>query len=272
MCCGVGEDCTNDIDDDGDVWADCVDHSDCSVHGSESVCGLSDNFDQSPSCSWLSSECVGGVCDFTPYTEPVWANNHYGYNIPQSGYNSCRLTYISGSWVPFSCDPADPPSVSDIVLPSSVDQGVVDVNNAYGAGTVDRYELYAMCRLWHCSAGRNNDLPPYVADMENESYKARHCCPLGQYWNPDKKRCADTKTCYDPQDIDSYPCRADFATERAEWVDDVYGATTPGFEPLDCVQDSKLLAGDTKEVLCCPKWIGGKNDYAYSDIEYYIQG
>ncbi len=274
MCCGVSEDCRNNKDDDLNIWFDCVDNDVCTVTGSERPCGGSDNFLHDPTCSWLSAYCDNstGECDFTSYSLPRWESteNTYAYIIPQPGFELCEIIYLEGSWQAFNC----PPGIdqNDIVLPPTTDAAVATVNSQYAPLSTDRYELYAMCRLFHCSEGDDpeNPLPEYVPDMENNSYQARHCCPMGTYWDPVWELCQDFSECYDPDPM-LQPCNYDYNTEFGNWTEDVYNATNPMFNPQDCVIEQKLQAGLTEDTLCCPLWQGGQNTYDWSDLTYYVQ-
>ena len=257
---------------DHSMWFDCVDNNVCTSPGSESPCGISDNFEHNPTCEWLSSECDANGCDFTAYSEPNWNDllQTYAYLLPQTGFPNCQLRFVSGSWVATNC----PPGVdeSDIVLPPSVDDAVVAVNTAYASQglSTDKYELYAMCRLFHCSAGKDGDLPPFVDDMAVNSYLARHCCPMGTYWDPSIQECQDFTECYDPDPAEK-PCQYDFNNDFEQWLEDVKGATNAIWAPQDCIFDHEISIGTTDSVLCCPIWEGGKKMHLWKNIAYYIQ-
>ena len=272
MCCGIMEDCRNNLDDDQNIWFDCVDRSVCTVPGAERVCAISDNFKHNPTCSWLSAYCdpSTGECDFTDYTSPNWENafNTYSYALPSPGFELCTIIYLGGSWQAFNCPPGT--NQNDIVLPPTADAAAATVNAQYAPLNTDGYELYAMCRLFYCSNGKAGDLPAYLPDMENDSYLTRHCCPTETYWDPEAQACLDFSECYST-DPTAGPCNYDFNTEFLNWSSDVFNATNPIWDPEDCVIEQELEIENTNEVLCCPVWQGGDNIYTYSDISYYVQ-
>ena len=278
MCCEIAEICSNNKDDDLNIWFDCVDNSVCSEPGNYQPCGLSDNFKHDPTCSWLSSECdpLTGECDFTPYSEPYWIPvlNTFGYKLPFPGFESCELIRVAGVWQTQGvCPPGT--DENNITLPPGTAVAVTMVHAYYmglGLGvSTDRYELYAKCRSFYCSVGRDvdNPLPPIMPNMTQNHTETRHCCPNSQYWDPTTNKCADFDFCYKPDLLEE--CLSDFNTDLSGWADDVYGATNPLFAPDDCVRDYLIDAGITDDVLCCPVWSGGLNIYDYVDITYYIQ-
>jgi len=283
QCCVIAEDCTNNIDDNKNMWFDCTDADACTVPNYERACGTSDKLEQSPTCSWTNSYCNATGCDFTGYSKPYYdeARQTYGFELFDATHPNCVVYYDNNtaSWITENCAPGT--DENDVVLPQEVIDQVPIINAEYAPKTTTAYETYFRCRYYYCSAGQDESgrpLPAFSEDMINNGNEARHCCTTGNYWNPNTDNgdgtfgaCEQFSECYSPVDFSNkYPCQSDFNTELNNWIDDVYGETNPLHAPEDCVRDDLLASGVTTDTACCPVWSYNENTYQMTDITYYM--
>ena len=271
MCCQIAEDCTNNLDDNYNDYADSSDnHPDDlakgSVCGVGEVCGLSDTF-KFEECSWMSNYCSdedNTICDFTELGIPGGYSlffAEWSVSDPATGCvygldSSGTVSIVSGD----NCV-----SVDDWLARYS------DLQSTADSISINVLELYNHCRFWHCSKGQDeytNPLPAYVEDMENDANLTRHVCTIGYYWGYDETDgwgCLEFSECYNPTDPQSKECTYDYRTQFSNWT----GEAMP-FDPdadLDCF-DSE--AG-WNEAACCPIYAHGQDTYDMVGVEYYVQ-
>ncbi|MAG39136.1 hypothetical protein CMO90_03545 [Candidatus Woesearchaeota archaeon] len=281
MCCDIEEDCTNNVDDNENLWFDCVDAGVCSDPGNERPCGISNNFNHDPTCSWMSSECDDVGCDFTAYSVPYYHSvlDTFGFMVPSESYPDCRIFYVDENigWQTIGC--ASGTDETSIIVPQSANDAVAGINAQYsqfGVST-DKYELYFNCKYYHCSKGQDpidTPLPALVEDMQSNSEQARHCCPMGRYWDVNSLTCEDFIECYRPDDeFDEFHCQSDFNNNFSGWYSDLNGSYWDEGHinyPDDCILEEEINNGNTDDVLCCPVWMNNENTWEMTDIEYFI--
>ena len=100
MCCDITEDCTNNVDDDSNMWTDCVDYNVCTVEGEEQVCGVS-KVPEYGECSWYDNYKWEYGYDFSEFDEPtlknVFGNDYPCYGGVVPGYANCDVCVIEGA-------------------------------------------------------------------------------------------------------------------------------------------------------------------------------
>ncbi|MBU1201133.1 MAG: PKD domain-containing protein [Nanoarchaeota archaeon] len=278
MCCDIAEDCTNNLDDDENIWFDCNDAKVCTVKNNERPCGTSDELLQNPTCNWMQTECTEEGCDFTNYSTPYWDNtsNTWGFLLSTEA-NHCRAYFLNNNWQFADCPIGT--NESSIIIPQSAENAVSSVNVLYYPLNTTAKELYFKCRYYFCSAGKDDSrpLPAFVDNMAIYGNETRHCCPLGTYWDPaenndfnESGKCMPFAQCYDQFDsTNQYPCQNDFLIDFFGWAENVNGTTNPDHIPKDCIRDDLINAGIKESTLCCPVWRNNENTYDMIDIVYY---
>ena len=309
MCCGINEDCTNNIDDDLNSWTDCSDFGVCNIQ----ICGVS-NPEQYVECGWMTNYAVGDGYDFTSFTELEIQNilfeNRFCYKDAYPNYPDCDICLFDGvlqhhfALDPSDC-PASSPTLDNLSLPTELSN----------YPTYNPAELYGACAGFHCSDGQNpqsDPLPAYVENMMQNYNDTKHCCPSGTYWDPETGLCEDFSECYAPYSGDGanpYTCEYDFKTEFDAWIANYYEiiANVEDLFELDMddviINCKALYVGNSQtdqdfnielcDIInteiedqtncfdlvtvmtglnpecCCPIWQHGENTYAYTDVEYY---
>ena len=277
MCCVIAEDCTNNLDDNLNIWFDCNDDI-CNQPGYEKPCGTSDRLLHNPSCSWMNDLCNETGCNFTDYSHPYWDDTHntYGFELPDASYPNCKIYFnqVSSLWVTEGCGPGT--TQSDIVVPQEAIDAIPGINSNPETLplTTTAEEAYFRCRFFFCSAGENEGqrpLPVFVDDMIEDGNDTRHCCRIGTYWDPASGSCIEFNECYNKDDFtDSKPCQADFLTEKATWLTHNYGNFGVLNPPEDCVRDDLIATDIMIDTICCPVWAFNENTYSMTDIEYFM--
>jgi len=267
QCCNIGEDCTNNLDDDNNTWADTGDNDFASGQlacGDGVLCGISKT-KLLPECAWTENYCDAQGCDFRDMGNPVGyfplILGVEGY-IVSDYYTGCIYVYNVSDGImlqpgqPASC--AASPAFTTNWLADS------DFQTAATNWGVTDFELYNRCKFYYCSTGVDGTLPAYVQDMQTNAYLTRHICKFDAYWDPVFQACRDYARCYDPANPSAYSCDKDYETNFTGWVTDAL--------PTDPVPDEDCfdsLSGNNDRA-CCPVWVGGENTYDYVNVVYFI--
>ncbi|NQU98937.1 PKD domain-containing protein [Candidatus Woesearchaeota archaeon] len=304
MCCQIAEDCTNNIDDNSNTWADTADNENptTGVCLEGTICGISnqlqfddDNDDAtiSGSCDWMKPSSEGGDgfctadgvdCDFTSIGNP----DHQlveGYRVQK---------YIPGTGLCRYKASADGVNI-ELALRNSLNQpnpagcpdgatfktDICNLGPSFCQEATDRnvniLELYWRCRYFHCSIGGdpNNPLPAYVQNMTENNVNTRHICELGWYWNPEKVNpdgsvggCQESQECFSPlQDLD---CDYDFSAGFDIWMADLQALLDEMKAALESTHPIVLevnTVADLSNLFNDPS----VDSYAKNDIEEWLE-
>jgi hypothetical protein len=279
MCCQIAEDCTNNIDDDDDVWVDISDWEyiqqpvgpevftpSCPIG---TVCGITDIFSY-PGCNWMNYYCDDIGCDFSSTIFPYISEDTTGFSFFSLTGCSYSVAYDNPAVI-YNWDTLSPDCQTFVTDMLSENPSIQSDADSMG---ISVYELIFRCRTLHCSLGEdpeNNPLPAYVQDMETNSYLTRTVCPIGSYWgqNPvsGEYECKNRDECYDPNDVQNSDCKHNYNTEFSDWLNDAYPYDVAN--EFDCFVSD--LAAGANTAACCPVFLDMQDTFIYTDITYYVQ-
>jgi len=156
--------------------------------------------------------------------------------------------------------------------------GLSKVEGNYTDGAIydDDLETWIV-PAYYCSSGFDegvSDLPAFVSSM-HDPINTKHCCKVGDYWDPDyppgEGSCRDYNPCYDL--IRSETCKFDISdceklkdeNQRSRFRD----CMNDYFTDLNCLIMPEAGSDDAPQA-CCPTHQYAEDTFAYLDVKVYI--